>query len=133
MDLKLFITEQGTDIEIQNGSPILTGGLESAVFLSLFTPAFWGNSIADIDGQYTSRLPELYQAPLTNTSRLDAIEAVKNSLQWLINKGIASEIQARGEIPKEGYLFLSVKVTQPSGDSTIAYNLNWIAQEVESI
>lgn len=121
-----------TDIELKpNGDPKLTGGLDTAVYLSLFTPPWWGNSISSQAERYTSTIPELYGQPLTNQTRLSVIAAARDSLQWLLDEGIAGEIEIEAEIPKAGNLYVSVTIheTGREAETTLAYGVNWDEQE----
>jgi len=126
-------TEEIADMVIINGVPQLTDGLDNAVNLSLGMPDYWGNDISDDDQKYESEIPKIMaEQALTNQTRLDIIEEAKKSLQWMIDLGIASNIDVRAEIPEIGSLYLAVTITEPEQDdpSTFAYSLNWDAQEI---
>jgi len=126
-------TEEIADMVIINGVPQLTDGLDNAVNLSLGMPDYWGNDISDDDQKYESEIPKIMaEQALTNQTRLDIIEEAKKSLQWMIDLGIASNIDVRAEIPEIGSLYLAVTITEPEADdpSTFAYSLNWDAQEI---
>ena len=132
-DIYLKTTTGIADMVIINGLPQLTDGLDNTVYLSLFMPDFWGNSISEDDEKYDAEIPRIMsEQTLTNQTRLDIIEAGKNSLKWMIDKGIASAIDVRAEIPEIGTLYLAVTITEPEQDdpSTFAYGLNWDAQEI---
>jgi phage gp46-like protein len=130
-DLKLTITGGTPDITIVNGKPETTDGLFNAVFLSLFTPPYWGNAVSGQEERYSSTIPEIMSRPLTATARLDVIAAAKDALSWMIDEGVADEIEVAAELQGSGRLNLAVTISEPSGDSTFAYALNWDAQEVE--
>lgn len=127
-------SSQGTpDIVIINGVPQLTDGLDNAVYLSLFQPAWWGNNIAGTDEKYESQLPDIIaEGVLTNQTRLDVIEEAKNALKWMIDKGIAIEITSRAEISAVGRLDLAVTITEPNSIDPLdfKYNINWDTQEI---
>ena len=132
-DIYLKTTSGTADMVIINGEPQLTDGLDNAVYLSLFMPDFWGNDIADEDQKYDAEIPRIMaEQTLTNQTRLDIIEGAKNSLAWMIEKGIVSAVEVRAEIPEIGKLYLAVKITEPEQDepSTFAYGLNWDAQNI---
>lgn len=119
------------DMVIINGLPQLTDGLDNAVYLSLFMPDYWGNSISD--DKYISDIPRiLSEQNLTNQTRLDIIEAGKEALNWMIDQGIASEIEITAEIPDIGKLYVAVKIFEPEHTDPLdfKYALNWDTQEI---
>lgn len=123
--------EATADMVIINGLPQLTEGLDNTVYLSLFMPDYWGNSISD--DKYNSEVPQIMaEQSLTNQTRLDIIDAATEALNWMIEVGIASEIEITAEIPEIGKLYLAVKITQPELDDPLdfTYALNWDAQEI---
>ena len=132
-DIYLKTTTGIADMVIVNGLPQLTDGLDNTVYLSLFMPDYWGNSVSEDDEKYDAEIPRIMsEQTLTNQTRLDIIEAGKNSLKWMIDKGIASAIDVRAEIPEIGTLFFAVTITEPEQEdpSTFAYGLNWDSQEI---
>ena len=125
--------EATADMVIINGLPQLTDGLDNAVYLSLFMVDWWGNDISDDNQKYGSEIRRITaEQTLTNQTRLDIIEAAKNALAWLVETGVASNVDARAEIPEIGRLYLAVEITEPEHDdpSIFAYSLNWDSQEI---
>ena len=123
--------EATADMVIINGLPQLTAGLDNAVYLSLFMPDYWGNSITD--DKYISEVPKiLAEQALSNQTRLDIIDAANEALAWMIEKGIASEIEITATIPETGVLYLAVKLSQPELDDPLdfTYALNWDTQNI---
>ena len=119
------------DMVIINGLPQLTDGLDNAVYLSLFMPDYWGNSLTD--DKFISEVPKiLAEQALSNQTRLDIIDATNEALAWMIDQGIASDIEVVAEIPSIGRLYLAVKITQPELDDPLdfTYALNWDAQNI---
>lgn len=135
MDLYLKPTTDGGQIEIlPNGDPRTMEGLFTAAYISLFTNPYWGNAISDSPQRYRSELNEIFKQTVSNQTRLDAIEAAKDALQWMIDEGVASNIQVIGEIETKSRINIKISIFEPSGEETqIAYALNWQAQEVEQI
>lgn len=131
-DLYLIPTSSGGDITITDGQPQMTSGIETAVYLSLFTAGYWGNAISD--EQYASEMEDLFARPLTNQTRLAVMDEAKRLLAWMVENGIAQEIEVRAEIPSVGVLHLAITIHEPGGaEETIAYALNWEAQEASLI
>jgi phage gp46-like protein len=131
-DLYLMPTNDGGEIEIVNGKPTMTDGLLVSVYLSLFTPPWWGNSVSEPSEQFSGNLSDVLNEPLTLQTRLDVIAAGRSALQWLIDNGIAKEIDVQAEIVTASALYILVTVTQPSGEvASQRYGMNWDAQAVE--
>jgi phage gp46-like protein len=133
-DIRLTPTADGGDITWTNGQPDMDQGIETAVYLSLFSgPDWWGNAIA---GQYEraeSALEALLSRTLTVQTMLDAEEAARQALAWMVPAGVAAKVAVSASLPALGWLALQVTVTQPAGDEvTTRYAINWAAQEVRA-
>ena len=128
-DLYLIPTSDGSEISVTDGKPRMTSGLETAVYLSLFTESYWGNTISDIPERYASRVPVLMNRPLTNQTRLAMIDAAKNALQWMIDERVADTITVEAEIAAVGQLNIRVQINEPENQEAFAYGINWDAQE----
>lgn len=133
-DLYLIPTSSGGEITITDGKPRTTSGLETAVYLSLFTRAYWGNAIADPEERYDSELEDLFARPLTNATRLSVINEYRRLLAWMVEEGVVSRIDVDAEIPTVGVLHIAVTLTEPGGDvDEFVYALNWASQEASLI
>jgi phage gp46-like protein len=129
-DLHLDPTVDGGEISIIAGEPQTTSGLENAVYLSLFTEAWWGNAVSDPSERYNSALPEVMARSFSNQTRLAAIDAAATALQWMLDEGIAASIDIDAEIPAVGVLHMQITVAQPRGETArFTYAVNWDAQE----
>lgn len=132
-DIYLQPTEDGGQLNIINGKPEMTGGIETAVYLSLFTGPWWGNAISESESQeYNSTIPEIINSGVvTNSVRLKIIEAAEEALQWMITDGVAERIEADAEIKTGGQIYLSVTIYEPQKTTPVqvSYGLNWEAQE----
>lgn len=131
-DLYLIPTSSGGDITITDGQPQMTSGIETAVYLSLFTQGYWGNSVSQ--EQYDSEMDALFAKPLSNQTRLAVIDEAKRLLAWMIADGLAAEIEVSAGIPAVGVLHLAITIHEPDKTTeTFAYALNWNAQEASLI
>lgn len=128
-DIYLIPTADGGEISVTDGKPLMTSGLETAVYLSLFTTAYWGNVISEIEERYNSRVPELMNRPLTNQTRLAIIDAARNALQWMLDEGAVDRISITAEIAAAGTLYLAIQIDEPAEGERFAYAVNWAAQE----
>ncbi len=130
MDIKIIPGPEGGDFELINGDPISTDELFNAVYLSIFTPDWWGNALADSpEKMYSSKINELTNnQTLSMALRNDIIESVKESLEWLRKDRVVSRFDVEGIIPRPGILFLTVRLYEPVGRD-YKFQLSWNAQE----
>lgn len=126
-DIYLFHTENGGEIAIKNGVPVFDSGLETAVYISLFSErGFWGNDILEQSEKVESELESILSQTLTNQVRLDAIEICKASLKWMLNDGVAREIIIDASIPQVECLLIELEIVQPDFNNVaIQYQINW--------
>jgi len=151
-DVKLIPTEDGGQITIQSGQPVMDDGLETAVIISLFTDrrardddelpdpnnpdkrGWWGDLVAEVeDDQIGSRLWLLERSKTTPDVLVKAKEYAEEALDWLISDGIAK----RGEVEVERQnpggndrLAILVKIFQSdeAGEIALKFNTRWEAQ-----
>lgn len=146
MDAKLIYKEIAPgfgffDLNLVNGSLDEDHSLETAVILSLFTDrradaddilpegggdrrGVWSDTFATIDGDLQGSklwlLSREKQLPdVANRARQYAEEA----LVWLIEDGIAAEINVTAESVAQSVLGLGVEIVKPEGDS-IGFKFN---------
>jgi len=127
----VFLTEGeiGGNIQYKNGQPIMDVGLESAVYISLFSNDWWGNELSD---DKSEKMEEGLDA-IMNAGKADSqtglliIDRAKNLLQWMIDEGIADNIEFDIfiEISK---IKLTVKITKNDIVSDFKFYINWINQ-----
>lgn len=129
-DLLLVPEMGGADIVIEDGKPTTTNGVGNAIYLSLFTPAWWGNGLSESSGRYNSRLPELFARPLNVSTRRDVEVAAQSALAWMVADGVAERIEAEVQIVNRARLDLRVTVYEPGGQrEDFAYAVNWDTEE----
>ncbi len=131
-DVKLYPTEDGGQITLKNGQPYMDDGMETAVYISLFSGDYWGNAISERDEKLESKLESLYSRTLTNQTRLDAEQYALQALAWMKRQGIAAKIEAEASIPRTGMLGLVIKIYQPDVDDPLIlkYQINWANQQI---
>jgi len=121
------------DWNLVSGSLESDDGLQTAIVISLFTdrradpsdlPAsasgedrrgWWGDSFADVEGdRIGSRLWLLARAKKTQSTLLRARDYTKEALQWLIEDGVAREVNVATEwsTSRTGYLLLTIEVVR---------------------
>lgn len=131
-DLYLQPGEDGLDFALDARiNPNMTGGIDNAVFLSIFVAPWWHNRIAAPGARYVSRLPAAKRGVLSLRVVQDVVASVKKSLQWLTDDGIAASVSVEAEIEDRSTLHLRVVVTEPDRTRrSYVYGLNWESQEI---
>ena len=127
-DLLLTMTEDGADIAVIAGQPAMDGGLSTAVLLSLWTlPGWWGDALTDDPAEKGGcELETALQGTLSVQTMLDAEEAVRKALAWMVTAGIAARVTVAGQIPRADVLYLTITIDEPSGTAaSLRYSLNW--------
>ena len=129
-DVRLTPTADGGDITLLGGQPDMDQGLETAVYISLFSgPAWWGNLAGTLDERAVSDFESLLSMTLTNQTRLDAEEYARQALAWMTRSGIAAKVSVAATLPALGWLVLAVTIEQPGTDPVVLrYQINWAAQ-----
>ena len=126
-DLKLILDEDGDwDIHYINGQPEMTDGFDTEVMLAIFgEPDFWQNDLTnDPAEQYISEFPALIKdANVTDKTLKDGIEAIKNALKYMIDKGEADSIDVTGEFINVYGIGWVIDISRPTAETI--YNINW--------
>lgn len=111
----------GSGITWKQGQPVMDAGLSTAVYLSIFTDLGWWG-----DKEIGSKLYEYDDATLTQDVALSIIEYVKTATKWLVDDGIADEVNVKGEIQRPDFLAIQVEVKEPAKDpTTYRYGISW--------
>ena len=133
-DLYLRPTEYGGEIEYDSRNDyVLTDGLFTACYVSLFSEPYWGNSILPVENRLVSTLNQLFERPISSSTRNQAIRITENALNWLIENDIASEIQVDCEIQNISTIIIVVRILQPDRElQEFGYTLNWQGNYIES-
>jgi phage gp46-like protein len=133
-DLYLKPTEFGGEIEYDSRNDfVLTDGLFTACYISLFSEPYWGNSILPTENRFVSQLSKLFERPISSSTRNIAIRTTENALNWLIENEIASEIQVDCEIQNVSSIYIVVRILEPDDNiQEFGYKLNWRGNLIES-
>jgi phage gp46-like protein len=126
-DLQLQHTEDGGDIEFVAGQPRMDGGIETAVYISLFTErGWWGNAAGDEAG---SNLESILSDTLTTKTLNTAADEIRRALEWLISDGVASSVDVTVSAIGVYSVLLEIIISEPDAltPTTIRYRLNWDA------
>jgi phage gp46-like protein len=133
-DLYLKPSEYGGEVEYDSRNDfILTNGLFTACYISLFSEPYWGNSIMPTDSRLVSQLSQLFERPISSSTRNIAIRTTERALNWLLENDIASEIQVDCEIQNVSSIYIVVRITEPDENiQEFGYKLNWRGNYIES-
>jgi len=142
-DVLLFNTVDGGEINMVDGQPEMTGGFETAVYLSLFggneeddgrpdnSKTWWFNvEEEDLSKKYISETQNLLLGlPATSGNLLKVEEAVYRDLAWMIYDNIASKILVDASIPDVDKINISVTITAEGKESSFNFTINWQAMK----
>ena len=139
-DVLLRLTNDGAEICIEDELICCDREFDTAVLLSLFggnaeddgtvekRMGWWGNYTGE-DG--TKKMISRYQAAtygkaLTTNSAKEALEAARLDLQWLIDEGVADDLEITGSIASVNRFDLSVTLLKNGAEIyKNTYALNW--------
>ena len=142
-DILLNKSNNNGDICVENGAITLTGGFETAIFLSLFggnendaggsdrTNQYWANinEISD-DVKYISQTQFLLNTiPLTSSNLLRIEDTIRQDLNWLISLNIASNIGITTSIKGFNKLQVTINIRADGNENEFTFTENWKASK----
>ena len=140
-DVLLFQTDDDGEIIVENGIVEMSGGLETAAYLSLFggnedddgsddnALTWWGN-LDEVDPvrQYRSETQNLLQSIPATTGNLRRIEdAANRDLTWFVEQNVASSVTVEATIPGINRVKITVKIEANGVESSFDFVENWKA------
>ena len=129
--LEFSASSREADLVVEGADLKVDDSLQTAILVSLFTNAradvdarlptedsdrrgWWGDTFAPVEGdQIGSRLWLLRREKLTGQLATQATREAERALVWLIEDGIAADVEVTSEIQKPGWLLLQVVVVRP--------------------
>lgn len=127
-DVLLFQTLNGGDISITDGIAQMTQGLETAVYLSLFSPidTYLNEAAETPDEKLSSQTEEvLNNKPQTSKNYQLLVQAVDADLKWLISNGSANSIEASAASDGLNRVIINISIEQDSGSTNITIPTDW--------
>tara|TARA_R110000796_G_scaffold237188_1_gene357071 strand:- start:703 stop:1263 length:561 start_codon:yes stop_codon:yes gene_type:complete len=126
-------------IEVIEGLVTMSGGLETAAFLSIFggnddddgrhdsSQQWWGNfSEPDTSKQYRSETQFLLKGiPLTSGNLRRIEDAATRDLAWFKSEKIASTVEVRASVPTVDRLQLDIRIEAFGEESEFRFVENW--------
>jgi phage gp46-like protein len=144
-DVKLFQTNDDGEITVEGGITELTGGFDTSFYLSIFGGNFeddgsqdnrktwWGNLLErEPESKLVSRTQNLLRGLPASSGNLRRVEeAVKRDLQWYVDTGIATSVEAAASIPAYGRVLIAGSVTVQGEKIPFEFTENWKAAQSE--
>lgn len=125
-DVLLFQTLDGGNISLTNNQIDMTTGLETAVYLSLFSPEDWFlNDIAETENEKLTSQTEQLIATTPNVSSNYTLldQAINNDLKWLLDAGRAKSISVGVSSNQINRVNISLEIDE------IVFNFNNVGWE----
>lgn len=140
-DILLFQTTDDGDIDVKDGLVEMSGGLGTAVYLSLFggnddddgrdgSDAIWWANLNETGDsrRYRSETQNLLQAIAAVPANLRRIEdAAQRDLAWLLSDSIASKITVTTSMPGLNKVGIVVDIEAVGQESQFNFVENWKA------
>lgn len=140
-DARLFQTDDGGDIQVEDGLVAMDGGLETTVYLSLFggnedddgrpdNPlTWWGNIDEELpERKYRSETQHLLRALPATSGNLRRIEdAVTRDLAWMLPSGVASSLSASASVTGLNRVKITINIEAVGIPSRFEFVENWKA------
>lgn len=136
-DIAIFNTDSGGNIQVINGEPVMDGGFESAVYITLFGnngDNLWMNEYFTEDEKIESAFMGFMEAsPITLSNINRAQELALSDLQWFINVGIADTITVVIDAVTKNRVDVTITILT-NGEELFKniYEVNWGFQENDS-
>lgn len=148
-DIGLFFEKGVFDIKIEDDDFKADDGLEASVAISVFTDrrineddldplekdkrGWWGDMFPDEpNDQIGSRLWLLERQKTTTETARRSEDYITESLQWMLEDGVASNISVESDYDENKILIPVVEITRPDGEST-RFQVLWEKQELRRL
>jgi phage gp46-like protein len=140
-DVLLFQTNDGGDVSVSGGLVKMSGGLETAAYLSLFggneddngqagNPETWWGNVNEPEPrrQYRSETQYLLRSLAAVPANLRRLEqAAVRDLSWMVAAGVATEVLAAASMPGLNQVRIVATINAGGSPSTIEFFENWKA------
>ena len=127
-DVLLFQTLNDSDMSITDGIVQMTQGLETAVYLSLFSPVdTYLNEAAETNDEKLSSQAEaiIQNKPQSSKNYQLLVQAVNADLKWLVTNGNANSIDTSVSSDGLNRVIISITIEQDSGSTNITLPVEW--------
>ncbi|AUR89533.1 hypothetical protein NVP1124O_32 [Vibrio phage 1.124.O._10N.286.49.B1] len=127
-DVLLFQTLNDSDMSITDGIVQMTQGLETAVYLSLFSPVdTYLNEAAETNDEKLSSQAEaiIQNKPQSSKNYQLLVQAVNADLKWLVTNGNANSIDTSVSSDGLNRVIISITIEQDSSSTNITLPVEW--------
>jgi phage gp46-like protein len=139
-DINLFQTDDDGEIFVENGLVGMSGGLETAAYLSLFggnedddgrknNPLTWWGNLDEEEAanEYRSETQNLISSiPATSGNLLRIEDAARRDLEWFLTEKIASVITVVASIPAVNRIQLEISINAVGLEVNFEFVENWM-------
>ena len=140
-DVKLVQTDDDGEISVEDGIVEMSGGLETAAYLSMFggnedddgrgdNPFnWWGNlDETETDKQFRSETQNILQGtPATTGNLLRVEDAINRDLAWFLEDNVASSVTASVSMPAVNRIKIIIDIEANGEESSFEFVENWKA------
>lgn len=139
-DILLYQTNDDGDITVDGGLALMSGGLETAAYLSIFggneqddgrnanALQWWGNIGEAPERQYRSETQYLLRSIPAIPANLRRLEdAAGRDLAWLVSSGVATSIAATASMPGLNQVKLLIAINADNQQTILEFIENWKA------
>lgn len=132
-DLKIVIDEDGADIILKDGQPVMDKGLENYVGISLFTRKGWAGNVFFRNEE--QKIGSDHEVETEKPITLKQLVVIENEIE----KALTTEVFGQKEItisnPEKNHINEHIKI-QPPGSSSQElliknFGINWIEQATD--
>lgn len=138
-DVLLFQTNDDGEINVVKGIVEMSGGFETAIYLSLFggnedddsrdgSSANWWGNLDEVDParRYRSETQYLLQAISATTGNLRRLEdAAVRDLAWFLQSDAASSVSVVASMPSVNRIKLTIDIEAKGEESSFEFVENW--------
>lgn len=146
-DVVLYQSNNHGEITVDNGIIEMSGGLETAAYLSLFggnedcsgrptCPFSWWGNFDEIDKtkKYISETQFLLKGLPVTTSNLRRIEdAAIRDLNWFLENKIASNVTVTVSMPAINKIKITIDIVADGIESSFEFVENWKATTISTV
>lgn len=117
-DPRIIADKNGVSLQYQGGQPVMDGGIENAIIISLITATGWvGNYLFETSQEKIgSDFLSVTKGTLTLSKLAEIGRSAKRALQWMIDAGIASNVDAVAKNPTGSRIETTITVAPVGKD-----------------
>lgn len=140
-----FKMDENFDLVVENDDIAIEDGLQTAVIISMFSDrraeledlsrpetnqrGYWADRLEDTVDRWGSLLWLFARSKVIQESANAAKEYVENSLEWMIEDGIAQQVNVETELVSSERIDISIEIVRPVGENvSFRYSQTWQAE-----